>query len=142
MLSCRYPRTVARDNTVSVSGRWAQIPPGPGGRSYAGCRVEVRELLDGRLLVFYQGVLLVRQPAPDGPFVLKPRGNPSDDREPARRRQRRQAAELHRAVTALAATVVAPSAPAPLHPRRGIPAPAHPWRETFSARQRQRNRQG
>jgi len=142
VLSCRYPRTVARDNTVSVSGRWAQIPPGPGGRSYAGCRVEVRELLDGRLLVFYQGVLLVRQPAPDGPFVLKPRGNPSDDREPARRRQRRQAAELHRAVTALAATVVAPSAPAPLHPRRGIPAPAHPWRETFSARQRQRNRQG
>jgi len=144
VLSCRYPRTVARDNTVSLAGRWAQIPPGPGGRSYAGCRVELRELLDGRLLVFYQGVLLVRQPAPEGPFVLKPRGTPSDDRDPARRRRRRHAAKLHRAVAALAATVAAPSSPASPSPQphRDVPAPEHPWRQTFSHRQRQRNRQG
>src|SRR5574341_2198544 len=48
----------ARDNTVRLGARWLQIPRGPHGRSYAGCRVEVRELLDGRLLVFYQGTLL------------------------------------------------------------------------------------
>jgi hypothetical protein len=136
VLSCRYARTVARDNTVRLAERWAQIPPGPGGRSYAGCRVEVRELLDGRLLVFYQGVLLVAQPAPAGPFVLKPRSHPSADREPVRRQQRRRAAELHRAVAALTATVTPP----PLPSRRGVPAPEHPWRQAFSRRQRQRQR--
>ena len=31
LLSCRYPRTVARDNTVHLGPRWVQIPPGPGG---------------------------------------------------------------------------------------------------------------
>ncbi|OLD07967.1 MAG: hypothetical protein AUJ09_01110 [Firmicutes bacterium 13_1_40CM_3_65_11] len=46
LLSCRYQRTVARDNTVHLGLRWVQIPPGRGGRSYSGCRVEVRELLD------------------------------------------------------------------------------------------------
>ena len=137
LLSCRYPRVVARDNTVSLAERWAQIPPGPGGRSYAGCRVEVRELLDGRLLVFYQGVLLVAQPAPVGPFVLKPRSHPSAEREPARRQHRRRAAELQRAVAALAAPVTPPPPP-----HRGGPAPAHPWRQAFSPRQRQRQRNG
>ena len=42
---------VARDNTISIPGRWAQIPPGPHRRSWQGAAVEVRELLDGRLLV-------------------------------------------------------------------------------------------
>src|SRR5215470_10538975 len=31
VLSCRYERTVARDNTVHLPDRWVQIPPGPGG---------------------------------------------------------------------------------------------------------------
>ena len=39
-------------------------PARPAGRSYAGCRVEVRECLDGRLLVDYQGRRLVTAPAP------------------------------------------------------------------------------
>ena len=30
ILACRYSRVVARDNTVTVPGRWIQIPPGPG----------------------------------------------------------------------------------------------------------------
>jgi len=30
LLSCRYPRRVAHDNTVRVGPRWVQIPPGPG----------------------------------------------------------------------------------------------------------------
>ena len=54
-LSCRYTRRVARDNTVRLGPRLVQIPRGPQGRSYAGCRVELRECLDGRLLVDYQG---------------------------------------------------------------------------------------
>jgi hypothetical protein len=102
--------------------------------------VEARELLDGRLLVFYQGVLLGSQPPPAGRFVLKPRSNPSHDRAPARRRRRQRAAELRRAVTALAAA--APAAPVRREPRPVVPASEHPWRQTFSRRQRQRNNQG
>src|SRR5260370_386924 len=85
LLSCRYPRTVARDNTVPLGLRWVQIPPGRGGRSYSGCRVEVRELLDGRLLVFYQGALLARQPSPGPAFVLRPRQGPGETRRRPRR---------------------------------------------------------
>ena len=140
VLSCRYTRTVARDNTVTLPGRWAQVPPGPGGRSYAGCCVEVRELLDGRLLVFYQGALLVTQPAPSEPFVLKPRGHPSADREPARRRRHQHAAALQRAVASLATSAVPPP-PSP-QPRSSVPAPDHPWRTPFSRRQQQRHREG
>ena len=46
-LSCRYTRRVARDNTVRLGPRLVQLPRGPHGRSYAGCRVELRECLDG-----------------------------------------------------------------------------------------------
>lgn len=49
ILACRYARVVARDNTVTLPGRWIQLPPGPRGRSWQRCRVEARELLDGRL---------------------------------------------------------------------------------------------
>src|SRR5262249_62410770 len=35
ILSSRYARVVARDNTVRLGVRWLQIPPGPRGRSYA-----------------------------------------------------------------------------------------------------------
>lgn len=74
ILACRYDRVVARDNTVSIPGRWAQIPPGPHRRSWQGARVEVRELFDGRLLVLHprHGVI-AEQPAPEGAFVLHPR---------------------------------------------------------------------
>jgi len=135
VLSCRYGRQVARDNTVSLPGRWVQIPPGPGGRSYAGCRVEVRELLDGRLLVFYQGVLLVSQsPSADG-FVLTPRSHPSHERARVRRPYRRHAdAPSHASAPAVITT------PAPL--AQHLPVPIHPWRRTWSRRQQQRNRQG
>lgn len=72
-LCCRYQRTVARDNTSKIGSRWIQIPPGPGKRSYAGFKVEVRELLDGHMLVLYQKRLIASQPPPRGPFSLAPR---------------------------------------------------------------------
>jgi hypothetical protein len=120
ILSCRYARVVARDNTVTIPGRWAQIPPGPGGRSYEGCRVELRELLDGRLLVFYQGVLLVTQPAPAA-FVLKPRAHPSVDRRRAPRQPPPRPPVLPRA------------APAPAATTKSRPSPTHPWRAPFQS---------
>src|SRR5436309_2339075 len=121
ILSCRYRRVVARDNTVQLGGRWLQVPPGPGGASYAGRRLEVRELLDGRLVVMLDGRPLVTQPSPSPDFVLTPRTAPSADRRPHAaspdpRRLLRQA----------------PAQPAtPRAAPRTPPPPRHPWRQAF-----------
>jgi len=138
-LSCRYTRRVARDNTVPLGARWVQIPRGPHGRSYAGCRVEVRECLDGRLLVHYQGRRLAMAPPPEAEFVLVPRraqrlrasrraseegGRPV----PLRQKRENRVSSARAALAALAQ-----------HLRR--PARPHPWRQTFSRRQRERRRQ-
>lgn len=134
ILSCRYDRTVARDNTVHLGPRWIQIPPGPGRRSYAGCRVEVRELLDGRGLVLYDDVVIATQASPDGAFVLKPRAAPSG----ARRRPAAPASSasaLRRALAALASPEAVADVPRPAASR---PAPNHPWRRALTRRGRER----
>jgi transposase len=134
-LSCRYTRRVARDNTVRLGARWVQIPRGPHGRSYAGCRVEVRECLDGRLVVRYQDRGLALAPAPAGEFLLVPR-------RAQRLRASRNAFEeggRHRPLrpTRRSSAIAALTALA-----RDLPRPArpHPWRLTFSRRQRERRR--
>jgi hypothetical protein len=136
VLSCRYSRQVARDNTVHLGPRWIQLPPGPHHRSYARCRVELRELLDGRLLVLHEGAILATQPAPLH-FVLKPRSAPSAARH-------RQAHRPHPTQNASAPDHAAPQ-PAqdqrgptpprsPYPPKRGFPRPAahHPWRRAIT----------
>ena len=135
-LSCRYTRRVARDNTVRLGARLVQIPRGPHGRSYAGCRVELRECLDGRLLVRYQERRLVTDPPPTADFVLAPR------RAQRLRASRSPSAEGGRhlplgqnrpssPITALTALAQ--------HLRR--PVRQHPWRRPFSRRERDRQRQ-
>jgi hypothetical protein len=135
-LACRYTRVVARDNTVRLGARLVQIPRGPHGRSYAGCRIELRECLDGRLLVDYQGTRLASAPAADAAFVLVPR-------RAQRLRASRNASEeggrdlplpRNRSVSLLAALTELPQHVR--HARR-----PHPWRQTFSRRQRERRRQ-
>jgi len=84
MLACRYARVVGRDNVVSIPGHALQLPPGSHQRSFYRARVEVRELLDGRLLVLHEGRVLLEQPAPPGPFTLVPRSSGSALRRPAR----------------------------------------------------------
>jgi hypothetical protein len=135
-LACRYTRVVARDNTVRLGARVVQIPRGPHGRSYAGCRVELRECLDGRLLVDYQRTRLARAPAPDAGFVLVPRRG-------QRLRASRSASEeggrylppaQNRSDSPLAALTELAK-----HLRHA--ARPHPWRQTFSRRQRERQRQ-
>jgi transposase len=127
LLSCQYLRRVARDNTVHLGLRWVQLPAA---RSYAGCRVEVRECLDGRLLVDYHGQRLATQPPPGPDFVLRPRHLTGSERRrlghpaPAPARSR-QAARPRRDRSA-------PARPARARP--GPPQPTHPWRRPYNAR--------
>ena len=139
VLSCRYTRTVARDNTVRLGPRWVQLPRR---RAYAGRRVEVREALDGRLLVFIDGRCAVTQPAPAVDFVLRPRRGPSGDRRPRRRPVQRLATEARgyppttpKHTLPSKRTVLSTPRPASSpRPRvtagAGKPSPAHPWRHS------------
>jgi hypothetical protein len=72
LLGCRYARRVAADNTVRLGLRGLQLPPGPRRRSWAGLRVELRELLDGRLVVLHDAHVLATQPSPGAAFILRP----------------------------------------------------------------------
>ncbi len=129
ILACVYERVVARDNTVTIPGRWAQLPPGPYRRSWHKARVEVRETLDGRLLVLNpRHGLLLEQPCPASPFVLESR---TADR-----------ATRKRALDGCAGSPKkpdrdAPRVPTPPRTRRGQltnirrPSPANPWRKRF-----------
>jgi transposase len=121
VLSGRYTRTVARDNTVRLGPRWVQLPRR---RSYAGRRVEVRECLDGRLLVFTDGACVAAQPAPAAEFVLRPRRGPSADRRPRLRTAQRRVAEGGHYPPTPRKRLAAPRAAAAA--RR--PSPTHPWR--------------
>jgi hypothetical protein len=125
-LSCRYERTVARDNTVRLGARLVQIPGGRHSRSYAGCRVAVRECLDGRLLVHAAGgVSLGMQAAPSPEFVLVPRSSPRGPRRGASS----TAAEQGRHPIPASRKPAAPPVPRATSPRR--PAPTHPWRRPY-----------
>lgn len=56
--SFHYEATVLNDNTVRLAGVVIDVPPGPRKRSYAGTRVELRQLLDGSWRV-YRGEALI-----------------------------------------------------------------------------------
>jgi hypothetical protein len=132
VLSCRYTRAVARDNTVHLGPRWLQLPPGPRGRSHAGRRLELRECLDGRLVALDAGRLLAAQPSPGPEFVLRPRLDPTAERRQRLRAPRSSSDEGGRYLplpsNGASSTVTPRSSPAP--PRRR-PDPAHPWRRGF-----------
>jgi transposase len=130
IVSCRYTRTVARDNTVRLGARCVPIPRGPHGRSFARCRVELRELLDGRLVVLYEGAVLTTSPPAPADFALHPRGAPSAARPPARPARAPRSHALTNALTELAAAVAPPA------PR------LHPWRRAYSPHLAARARRG
>lgn len=60
--SFRYDATVLKDNTVRLAGMVLDIPPGPGRRSYADRRVEVRQLLDGTWRIYLADRLIATAP--------------------------------------------------------------------------------
>lgn len=116
LLSCRYTRMVARDNTVTLGPRVVHLPPRGRGRSWAGRRLEVRELLDGRLLVLADGGLVAQQ-VPPADFQLAPRQ--------ARRADDHRHAALPAPPTDASRPVAQHVPPSPKRPWR--PAPSHPW---------------
>ena len=60
----KYPRTVGTDNVVRFNQHRLQILATPQRQSYARCRVEVQQRLDGRLAIYYEGQPLDTQLAP------------------------------------------------------------------------------
>ena len=132
MLACRYTRTVTRDNVVTIPGCVLHLPPGPHRRSHQGRKVEVRELLDGRLFVRDGRSVLLEQAAPEGAFILLSRSSNTKDRR------------LERRNDAPASTRIADQEASRLRtlardPRRGQlthirpPAKDHPWRKPYDA---------
>lgn len=139
VLSCRYTRTVARDNTVRRGPRWLQLPPGPGGRSWARSRVELRECLDGRLVALDDGRVLATHPSPAPDFVLAPRADPSQAREQRLRASRSSSDQGGRYVPlARNRASAARDALAALAADLRRPTREHPWRRPFSRRERTR----
>ena len=107
ILSFRYQRVVALDNTVQLDGRLITVPPGPKRRSYAAAHVWVHELLDGSLGVWYQDRWLARTSA-HGDITLRARKRAKPMPPKPQRLPMQQPEPAHRP---------APSQPAP-----------HPWR--------------
>ena len=82
ILSFRYERVVAMDNTVRLEAHLIQVPPGPKRRSYAGAHVWVHEFIDGGLGVWYQDRWLVRTEKGSGEATVRARSRrpPSPDK--------------------------------------------------------------
>ena len=117
--SFHYLRTVANDNTVRLEERLVQITAGPYSRSYAGCRVQLQERLDGSLVVLYQGKAIARQEA--------------QSQAPLRTRRRARGRELPADEVTIKPSQLAAAKDAP-RPAKAAkpakPAPDHPWRRS------------
>ena len=100
----KHQRTVGADNVVRFEGHRLQIVPTNGRASYARCRVEIQERLDGSLAVYYQGKRLTTRAAPPEPCVLRASASAGKVAKPA-------------AVT-IASRMASRSAPSPDHPWR------------------------
>jgi len=119
----RYVRVVGRDDTVRLGEHRLQLLPVRGHDTYARCRVEVREHLDGSLSVWHQGHSLASQAAPLEASRLRV-GSGEDTLLTA--------AGAPAAVRRVGGEAAAsPPTPAPVSSPRPRPAPNHPWRSGF-----------
>ena len=135
LLGCRYHRRVAQDNTVRLGLRWLQLPPRPRRRSWAGVRVELRELLGGRLVVFHDAREVATQPSPGSAFVLRPRRGQRAVTRRSRASQPRGAPGGRYGGSGQNSSFSRSARPTPVAPRPAArPTWAHPWRKGFSRR--------
>ena len=109
----KYPRVVARDNTVRFEGYLLDIPPQPSG-SLARARVEVQQRFDGNIAIYRKGTCLVTKLLDDPPdsYRVGAVSQAADEPPPLRIPKPRQ---------------VQP----PTQPRK--PGSDHPWRRPFKA---------
>lgn len=63
LVAFAYAATVGNDNCVRLGGLTLDIPPRPGRRTYARCRVLVRQHLDGAWTIWLDGQRIARHPA-------------------------------------------------------------------------------
>ena len=75
IISFRYQAVGGNDNTVRLGGMLIDIPEGAGQRGYAKAKVEVHQLLDRSLRVYYKNTLITHiDPTPlKEPIRAKPR---------------------------------------------------------------------
>lgn len=75
LCSFRYNAKVANDNAVRFCGLIFDIAPGPGGRSYAGCEIELRQFLDGSWRIYHADKLIAKAESTElgEPFRAKKR---------------------------------------------------------------------
>jgi len=118
-LACRYERTVARDNTICLGGRRIQIRQQC---SWYRRRVEVREQLDGCLVVLHENQILAQLPALPVPFTLETR----DTGRTVRRAPSIQPAQPAKAL------VRAPKTEPQRFRRPPRPAKNHPWNKPYN----------
>jgi|SRR5512145_117671 transposase len=135
LLGCRYSLVIGRDHTVRLGPRWLPLPAAPPGQAYPGRRIEVRELLDGRLLALADGALLATQPSPGEGFTLRPRRAPHADRR--RRRSSASAPRLQERRSppdplSHPAPTTASSNASSTSRRSSRPGPDHPWNRSLA----------
>ena len=108
----KYQRRVGNDNTFSFGGHRLQIPPTPQRATFAHVQVEVRQHLDGRLMVLYQGQpVVVFQSASEAPVRVGEFDPPPE--------------AIHTPIP----KPPPPPQPKPATPRPPVrPAADHPWR--------------
>lgn len=121
----RYLRVVGRDDTVRLGEHRLQLLPVRGHGTYARCRVEVREHLDGSLSVWHHGQPIATQPAPSEAPQLRVRSGGGTLSPSAG-----GPAEGERGGGGFAA-----APPPPAAPRGTRPAANHPWRSGFTKRE-------
>jgi transposase len=121
----RYVRVVARDDTVRLGEHRLQLLPPRGHGTYARCRVEVREHLDGSLSVWHDGQAIATQRAPlEAPPLRTRSGGGTISREAG--------APASREMVGGGFAAASPPPPAPASSRHPRPAANHPWRSGFT----------
>ena len=127
----KYERTVRADNTVRLGALCLQLQASPDRASYARCRVELQERMDGSVVVSYQGKPVAARDAPPEAPVLRVRGSQQTRQLPAPERPVRPLSldEAHRRMNPdpVATGVLASKGHGSASPPR--PGPNHAWRK-------------